>query len=63
MREDAGGDVSTMRSLAIDAASVALLADIDLEDRAERMNSFWRALVEFQHRDVLVVALCMDDEQ
>ena len=29
--------------------------------RADRMNSFWRALVEFQHRDVLVVAICADD--
>ncbi len=30
-----------------------------LEDRAAHMNDFWRALVEFQDRDVLVVALCV----
>jgi len=26
------------------------------------MNDFWRALVEFQYRDVVVVALCADNE-
>ena len=50
-----------VRSLGLDAATVALPAGIDLESRADRMNSFWRALVEFQHRDVLVVAICADD--
>ena len=62
MREDAG-DVSVMRSPGLDAASVALPAGIDLDDRADRMNEFWRALVEFQYRDVLVVALCVGDGQ
>jgi len=62
IREDAGDD-STVRSLGFDAASVALPGDIDLEDRATRMNEFWRALVDYQHRDVLVVALCVDDER
>jgi hypothetical protein len=38
-------------------------AGIDLEDRAARMNEFWRALVEFQHRDVLVVALCVGEKR
>jgi hypothetical protein len=28
----------------------ALPAGIDLEDRAARMNEFWRALVDFQRR-------------
>ena len=61
MCEDAG-DVSVMRSPGLDAASVALPAGIDLNERAARMNEFWRALVEYQHRDVLVVALCVGDE-
>ena len=61
MREDAG-DVSVMRSPGLGAASVALPAGIDLDDRAARMNEFWRALVEFQYRDVIVVALCAGGE-
>jgi hypothetical protein len=51
------GDVSVMRSPGLDAATIALPASIDVESRADRMNAFWRALVEFQRRDVLVVAL------
>ena len=62
MREGAG-DVSVMRSPGLDAASVALPAGIDLDDRAARMNDFWRALVEFESRDVLVVALCVGEER
>ena len=62
IRENAG-NVSIMRSFGFDAASVALPGDIDLEGRAARMNEFWRALVDYQHRDVLVVALCVDDER
>jgi hypothetical protein len=62
IRENAG-DVSTMRSLAIDAASVALPADINLEARAARMNAFWRALVDYQHQDVVVVALVLGEER
>ena len=27
------------------------------------MNEFWRALVEFQYRDVVVVALCVGEER
>jgi hypothetical protein len=57
------GDVSVTRSPGLDTASVALPADIDLDDRAARMNEFWRTLVEFQHRDVLVVALCVGEER
>ena len=57
MREEVG-DVSVMRSPGLDTVSVALAAGIDLGDRAARMNEFWRALVEFQYRDVLVVAPC-----
>ena len=60
MREDVG-EVRVMSSPGLDAASVALPAWIDLEDRAARMNDFWRALVDYQHRDVLVVALCAGD--
>jgi hypothetical protein len=52
-----------MRSPGLDAASVALPAGIDLDDRAARMNEFWRALVDFQYRDVLVVALCAGEER
>jgi hypothetical protein len=62
MCEDAGG-VSVMRSPGLDAATVALPAGISLDDRAARMNSFWKALVEFQYNDVLVVALCVGDER
>jgi hypothetical protein len=60
---EGAGDVSFTRSLGLDAASVALPAGIDLEDRAARMNEFWDKLVEFQHRNVLVVALCMGGER
>jgi hypothetical protein len=56
------GDVSVTHSPGLDAATVALPAGIDLEDRAARMNDFWRALVEFQYRNVLVVAICADNE-
>jgi hypothetical protein len=46
-----------MRSLGLDATSLALPAGITLAERAARMNQFWKALVEFQYNDVLVVAL------
>jgi hypothetical protein len=62
VRENAG-DVTFMRSPGLEAASVALPANIDLDDRAARMNAFWDKLVEFQHRDVIVVALCVGDER
>jgi hypothetical protein len=62
MREDVG-EVRVLSSLGLDAASVALPAGIDLEDRAARMNDFWRALVNFQDRDVFVVAMCSGDER
>jgi len=61
VREDAG-DVRVISSPGLDAATVALPAGIDLESRADRMNDFWKALVEFQYRDVLVVAICADNE-
>jgi hypothetical protein len=61
MREDVG-EVRVMSSPGLDAASVALPAGIDLEGRAARMNEFWDKLVEFQHRDVLVVALAVGEE-
>jgi hypothetical protein len=57
------GEVRVLSSIGMDAASVALPAGIDLDDRAARMNEFWRALVDFQYRDVLVVALCAGDER
>ena len=57
------GDVSVARSPRLDSASVALPADVDLEIRAARMNEFWDKLVEFQHRDVIVVALCVGEER
>ena len=56
------GEVRVINSGGLDAASVALPAGIDLEDRAARMNDFWRALVDFQDRDVFVVALCSGEE-
>jgi hypothetical protein len=58
---EAADEVSVKRSSNIDTASIALPMGISLEDRAARMNEFWRALVEFQHRDVLIVALCMSE--
>lgn len=62
MAEDFG-EVQTIRSLGLEAASVALPAGIDLEDRAARMNAFWKKLIDFQHSDVVVVALCATEEQ
>jgi hypothetical protein len=52
-----------MRSLDLNAATVAFPAGIRLEERAARMNSFWEKLVDFQDRDVLVVALCSSRER
>ena len=57
------GDVRIVRSAGLDAAIVALPAGISLDGRADRMNDFWRALAEFQDRDVLVVAICADGER
>jgi hypothetical protein len=48
MREDVG-DVGVTRSPGLDTGHVALPAGIDLEDRAARMNDFWKALVELQY--------------
>jgi len=62
VHEDVGG-VRIMSSIGMDAATVALPAGIDLEDRAARMNEFWRALVDYQYRDVVVVALCVGEER
>jgi hypothetical protein len=62
MREDVG-EVRVISSPGLDAASVALPAGIDLEDRATRMNAFWDALVDLQYCDVIVVAMCVGDEQ
>ena len=62
LRESAG-DVSVTSALGFDAVSVALPADVNLDDRAARMNQFWEKLVDFQHRDVLVVALAVDGER
>ena len=56
-----GEAVRMIRSLGLDAATVALPAGVDLKTRAERMNQFWRTLVDFQYRDVLVVALCASE--
>ena len=56
------GDASVAHSTGLDTASVSLPAGIDLDDRADRMNEFSRALVEFQRRDVFVVALCVGEE-
>jgi hypothetical protein len=62
LREDVG-EVRVLCSIGMDAASVALPAGIDLQDRAARMNDFWRALVDYQGRDVFVVAICAADER
>jgi hypothetical protein len=60
---EAADDIRTIKSLGLDAATVALPAGISLEERAARMNSFWRALVDFQRQDVLVVAICSSEER
>jgi len=57
------GEVRVLSSHGLDAASVALPAGLDLEDRAARMNNFWKALVAFQDRNVLVVAVCSGEER
>ena len=62
MADDAGG-VQIINCLGFDAVSIALPDGMDLEDRADRMNEFWRALAEFQFRHVLVVALCTDEAE
>ena len=62
VREDAG-DVSVMRSAELNMTSVALPGDVDLKIRAARMNEFWKKLVDYQHRDVLVVAMCVGEER
>jgi hypothetical protein len=64
-REPAGEDelVRMVRSLGLDAAVVALPSGIDLEERAARMNEFWRALVRLQYQDVIVVAVCANGER
>ena len=56
------GDVRVTRSSGLDAATVALPAGISLDDRAARMNDFWKALAEFQYRNVMVVAICAGEE-
>jgi hypothetical protein len=62
LRESADG-VSVTSALGFDAASIMLPADVDLDDRAARMNAFWKKLVDYQHRDVLVVALAVDGDR
>ena len=62
MTEDIG-EVRTIHSVGLEAASVAFPAGIDLKERAARMNAFWKKLVDYQYRDVVVVALCATDER
>jgi hypothetical protein len=59
-RDSAGewSEVRVIRSFGLDAATVSLPAGIDLETRAQWMNQFWRALVQFQYGDVVVIAVC-----
>jgi hypothetical protein len=45
------------------AASVSLPAGVDLDTRAAKMNQFWRALVDYQHQNVVVVALVLGEER
>jgi hypothetical protein len=52
-----GVPVRVIHSLGLDGATVSLPAGIDLQTRAELVNAFWRALVQFQDRDVVVVAM------
>ena len=39
------GEVRTIRSIGLRAASVALPSGIDLDDRAARMNDFWPVMI------------------
>ena len=61
IREDAG-EVSVTRSVGVDTAAVSLPGGIGLEERAARMNDFWKALVEFQYREVVVIAVCVGED-
>jgi len=62
---DTAAEVEPVRVIrsGLDAATVALPAGIDLEERAARMNEFWRALVRLQYQDVIVVAVCANGER
>ncbi len=62
MGENAG-DVSVASALGFDAASAALPADVNFDDRAASMNAFREKLIDYPHRDVLVVALAVGDER
>ena len=55
--------MSVASALGFDAASMVLPAGVGPDDRAARMNEFWRKLVDYQHRDLLVVALAVSDER
>ena len=50
----------TARVLGLDVAAVLLPSEVLLEDRVSRMNEFWDLI---QHRNVIVVALCVGDER
>ena len=52
--------MSVTSALGFDAASIMLPANVDLDERAARMNEFWKKLVDYQHRNVLVIALAVD---
>jgi hypothetical protein len=56
------GEVKFMRSGNLDTVSVTFPGGMNLDDRADRLNAFVRALAEFQYRDVLVVALCVGEK-
>jgi len=63
-RDPAAGIEPVRVILGLDAAAAVLLpAGLDLETRAEQMNEFWRALVQFQYQDLIVAALCANDER
>ena len=40
-------------------ASVFFLAGTALDERAARMDAFWKKMIEFQDRDTIVVALAV----
>jgi hypothetical protein len=58
---EASGESSRMQSL--DAASLSLPAYIDARTKASLVRDFWDALGAFQHRDILIVAMCADHDE
>jgi hypothetical protein len=49
--------VDTIKSDNVRGATIALPVGIALDERAARMNAFWKALVALLYEDVTVIAV------